>query len=254
MRKYRGAFLKNAQEIDKLRRSNFVAVSILDKLGAYVAPGAQTRVLEEIALDLCKKYEAVPAFQGYAGFPYALCCSVNSEIVHGFPSDQVLREGDIVSLDFGVKMDGFFGDTARTFPVGTISKDAAHLLEVARNSLDRGIEMAFSGNDLYEISRAIQETVEGSGCTVVRRFVGHGIGRDLHEKPEIPNFVPENHSAFPLKSGMVLAIEPMVVTGSAEVEILSDGWTAVAKDGSLSAHFEHTVVITKKGPIILSQA
>lgn len=253
MKKFRGVFLKNAQEIAVLGEANRIAGLILDEMGKMVAPGATTLELETRANDLCNEYGVVPAFKGYQGFPFALCCSVNEEIVHGFPSTRELVEGDVLSIDFGVKFQGFYGDTARTFPVGSISEDAARLLEVTRESLYKGIAMAIPGNDLYDISRAVQECVEAQGFSVVKRFVGHGIGRMLHEKPEIPNYIPKNCTRLPLKPGMVLAIEPMVAMGSDQVEILSDGWTAVTKDRSLSAHFEHSVAITKDGPIILSQ-
>lgn len=253
MKKHRGIFLKNDQEIAQLREANRIGALILDELGKKVAPGVSTWDLEELANDLCSQYKVVPAFKGYLGFPYALCCSPNEVVVHGFPTKDPLRDGDILSIDFGVTFQGFFGDTARTFPVGNISEGAARLLEVTRDSLDKGIAQAMPGNDLYDISRAVQEWVEARGFSVVKRFVGHGIGRMLHEKPEIPNFVPKDCSRLPLKPGMVLAIEPMVAIGSDQVEILSDGWTAVTKDRSLSAHFEHSVAITKDGPIILSQ-
>ncbi len=254
MKKHRGVFLKNDQEIAILREANRIAARILDELGGMVVPGVTSWELEEQANDLCVRYEVVPAFKGYLGFPYALCCSLNEEVVHGFPSKRVLVQGDILSIDFGVKYQGFYGDTARTFPVGDISEGAARLLDVTRESLHKGIAQAKPGNDLYDISRAVQECVEAQGFSVVKRFVGHGIGRLLHEKPEIPNYVPKNCSRLPLKPGMVLAIEPMVAMGSDQVEILSDGWTAVTKDRSLSAHFEHSVAVTKDGPIILSQA
>ena len=254
MKKHRGVFLKNDQEIAVLREANRIAAGILDELGSKVAPGVTSWELEEHANDLCDRYGVVPAFKGYLGFPYALCCSLNEEVVHGFPSRRPLVEGDILSIDFGVKFQGFYGDTARTFPVGTISEGAARLLDVTRESLYKGIAQAIPGNDLYDISRAVQECVEAQGFSVVKRFVGHGIGRMLHEKPEIPNYVPRNCSRLPLKPGMVLAIEPMVAMGSDQVEILSDGWTAVTKDRSLSAHFEHSIAIAKDGPIILSQA
>lgn len=236
-----------------MREANRITGLILDEIGRMVAPGATSLALEQRANDLCSEYGVVPAFKGYQGFPFALCCSVNEEVVHGFPSTKELVDGDILSIDFGVKFQGFYGDTARTFPVGNISEDAARLLDVTRESLYKGIAQAIPGNDLYDISRAVQECVEAQGFSVVKRFVGHGIGRMLHEKPEIPNFVPKNCSRLPLKPGMVLAIEPMVAIGTDQVEILSDGWTAVTKDRSLSAHFEHTVAITTDGPIILSQ-
>ena len=236
-----------------MREANRIAANILDEVGCLVVPGITTQELEDKALELCASFDVIPAFKGYLGFPFALCCSVNEEIVHGFPSSRPLVDGDILSIDFGVKFQGFYGDTARTFPVGSISEGAAHLLEVTLDSLNRGIEKAAPGNDLYDISRAVQECVEAQGYSVVKRFVGHGIGRMLHEKPEVPNFVPKNSSRLPLKPGMVIAIEPMVAMGTDQVEILSDGWTAVTKDRSLSAHFEHTVAITKDGPFILSQ-
>jgi len=253
LKKQRGIFLKNEKEIAILREANRIAAHILDELGAQVAPGVTTWQLESSANDLCARFNVIPAFKGYLNFPYALCCSVNEEIVHGFPSQRELKDGDILSIDFGVKFEGFYGDTARTFPVGSISEGAAHLLDVTRESLYKGIAQAVPGNDLYDISRAVQECVEAQGFSVVKRFVGHGIGRTLHEKPEVPNFVPKNSARLPLKPGMVIAIEPMVAMGSDQVEILSDGWTAVTKDRSLSAHFEHSVAITKDGPFILSQ-
>ncbi len=236
-----------------MREANRIAANILDEVGCLVVPGITTQELEDKALELCASFDVIPACKGYLGFPFALCCSVNEEIVHGFPSSRPLVDGDILSIDFGVKFQGFYGDTARTFPVGSISEGAAHLLEVTLDSLNRGIEKAAPGNDLYDVSRAVQECVEAQGYSVVKRFVGHGIGRMLHEKPEVPNFVPKNSSRLPLKPGMVIAIEPMVAMGTDQVEILSDGWTAVTKDRSLSAHFEHTVAITKDGPFILSQ-
>ena len=253
MKKHRGIFLKNTQEIAVMREANLIAANILNEVGCLVAHGVTTWELEEKAIELCASFDVIPAFKGYLGFPYALCCSVNEEIVHGFPSKRELVDGDIVSIDFGVKFQGFYGDTARTFPVGSISEGAAHLLEVTLDSLKLGIEQAVPGNDLYDVSRAVQERVEAQGFSVIKRFVGHGIGRMLHEKPEVPNFVPKNSSRLPLKPGMVIAIEPMVAMGTDQVEILSDGWTAVTKDRSLSAHFEHSVAITKDGPFILSQ-
>ena len=225
---------------------------ILKALEEHVAPGRRTMEFEEIAQRLCRAHGVKPAFEGYHGFPFALCCSVNEEVVHGFPSDRVLQEGDIVSFDMGVIHEGFYGDSARTFPVGTIAPERERLLAVTRTALARGIAKASSGNDLYDISLAIQEYVEGEGYAVVKRFVGHGIGRSLHEKPEIPNFVPKRAVPLPLKPGMVLAIEPMVTTGTDEIEVLADRWTAVTKDRSISAHFEDTVVVTKDGPRVLS--
>lgn len=252
MKKFRGVFLKNDAEIGHLRVANGIVASILDELGAAVQPGLPTMRFEELAVALCEKHGVRPAFKGYGGFPFALCCSVNEEIVHGFPSQRVLEEGDIVSFDMGVIHEGFYGDAARTFAVGRISPEAQRLMDVTRESLMLGIAQAVPGGNLYDISRAVQKHVESSGYSVVRRFVGHGIGRQLHEKPEVPNFVPGGSACLPLKVGMVLAIEPMVTAGAAEVEILADKWTAVTKDRSLSAHFEHSVAITPAGPEILS--
>lgn len=252
MKKFRGVYLKNEQEIAIMREANRIVSRILDALGREVRPGVQTMFFEELAQKLCAEYEVTPAFQGYQGYPFALCCSVNEEIVHGFPSKRILNEGDIVSFDMGVIHDGFFGDSARTYTVGEISVKAMDLLEVTRNSLLKGIAQAREGNSVQDISRAIQGYVEAKGYNVVKRFVGHGIGRRLHEKPEVPNFVPPGTQEMPLKAGMVLAIEPMVTMGQADVDILADNWTAVTKDRQLSAHFEHTVAVTKNGPEILS--
>lgn len=252
MKKFRGVFLKNDSELESMRQANRIVARILDTLGQAVAPGIETREFDRIAEDICREYDVVPSFKGYNGFPFALCCSVNEEIVHGFPSGRKLKEGDIVSFDMGVIYEGFHGDSARTFAVGDVGKKSQQLMDVTRDALFRGIEQARVGNQLYDISRAVQEHVESFGFGVVRRFVGHGIGRKLHEKPEVPNFVPNGKPGLPLKQGMVLAIEPMVTLGSHEVKIMPDHWTAVTADSSLSAHFEHSVAITADGPEILS--
>lgn len=252
MKKFRGVFLKNDKEIGLLREANRIVATILDVLGQHVQPGVKTMFFEDLTQNLCKQFGVRPAFQGYCGFPFALCCSVNEEIVHGFPSQRVLQEGDIVSFDMGVIYHGFYGDSARTYPVGTVTEEADRLMTVTRESLMLGIEQAINGNTLYDISRAVQTHVESNGFGVVRRFVGHGIGTRLHERPEIPNFVPPGLPGVPLKVGMVLAIEPMVTVGSYDVDILEDNWTAVTKDRKLSAHFEHSVAITANGPEILS--
>lgn len=228
---------------------------ILRELAEAVQPGLKTMVFEELARKRCAEFNVKPAFLGMYGFPYALCCSVNEEVVHGFPSeDRVLEEGDIVSFDMGVLHGGFYGDSAVTVPVGEVSDATKRLLDVTRHSLELGIEQARPDNDLYDISGAVQKYVEDQGFGVVRRFVGHGIGRKLHEKPEIPNFVPRDAQRVALRPGMVLAIEPMVTAGGPDVEVLSDNWTAVTKDRSYAAHFEHTVAVTKNGPRILSLA
>lgn len=252
MKKFRGVFLKNESELENMRQANRIVARILDTLGEAVVPGVETREFDRIAERICREYDVVPSFKGYNGFPFALCCSVNEEIVHGFPSERKLKEGDIVSFDMGVIYNGFHGDSARTFAVGDIGKKSKQLLDVTRDALYRGIEQARVGNQLYDISQAVQKHVESFGFGIVRRFVGHGIGRKLHEKPEVPNFVPNGKGGLPLKQGMVLAIEPMVTLGSYEVTIMPDHWTAVTKDHSLSAHFEHSVAITADGPEILS--
>jgi methionyl aminopeptidase len=236
-----------------MREANRIVSRILDEIGRCVEPGVSTMAFEEIARARCDERGVKPAFLGYQGFPFALCCSVNEEVVHGFPSRQrILQEGDIVSIDMGVVYQGFYGDSARTFPVGRVSEATQRLLHVTRESLMRGIEAARVGDNLYDISAAVQDYVEDHGFGVVRRFVGHGIGSRLHEKPEVPNFVPKGLPGLPLKAGMTLAIEPMVTEGTVEVEVLADRWTAVTKDRKLSAHFEHTIVVTGSGPEILS--
>jgi methionyl aminopeptidase len=244
--------LKSRQEIEKMRRSNLIVAEILEALKSEVRPGVTTRELDEKATALLAKTKGRPAFKGYNGYPAALCTSVNEEVVHGIPSDRVLREGDIVSLDFGVIFEDYFGDAAITLPVGRISSEAAELLRVAEEALKRAIEKARAGNRLQDISAAVQTEVENHGFSVVRDFVGHGIGRHLHEKPQIPNFGTAGRGVR-LQAGMTLAIEPMINAGGYEVEILEDGWTAVTKDRSLSAHFEHSVAVTENGPYILSQ-
>ncbi len=246
-------FLKSLWEIEKMRRSNAIVAEVLARLRETIKPGITTLELDRLAENLCRKKGAKPAFKGYRGYPFSLCVSINEEVVHGFPSKKrVLKEGDIVSLDFGVLYDGYYGDAAITVPVGEISERAKRLLRVTEEALYKGIEQAVVGKRLGDISSAIQRYVEAHGYSVVRQFVGHGIGRALHEDPQVPNFGKPGRG-IKLKEGMVLAIEPMVNEGTYEVEILADGWTAVTKDRKLSAHFEHTVAITKNGPEILSR-
>ena len=234
-----------------MREANRIVANILDALGEAVAPGVPTLHFEELAGALCAKYKVRPAFLGYCGYPFVLCCSVNEQVVHGFPSERLLREGDIVSFDMGVVYSGFYGDAARTYPVGKVSGTAVALMRATEASLYAGIEKARPGIDVYEIGAAVQACVEAAGFNVVRRFVGHGIGRAMHEKPQVPNFRP-GMSGMPLKAGMVVAIEPMVTEGTYEVDILDDQWTAVTRDKKLAAHFEHSVLITAGGPEILS--
>ncbi|PMP64305.1 MAG: type I methionyl aminopeptidase [Caldimicrobium thiodismutans] len=246
-------FLKSPKEIEILKKANAIVMEILLALKEEVRPGVCTYEFEEIALRLCEIKKVQPAFKGYRGYPYALCVSVNEEIVHGMPrKDKFLKEGDIVSFDFGVIYEGFVGDAAITVGVGKISDLAQRLIKVTEEALERAIEKARIGYKIGDISFAIQSTVEKEGFNVIRDFVGHGIGRSLHEPPEIPNYGKPGRG-LRLEPGMVLAIEPMVSAGTWEVKILEDGWTAVTKDGSLAAHFEHSVAITSSGPVILSK-
>jgi len=246
-------FLKTEEEIEKIRTASKYAMEVLEYLKDFIKDGVKTKDLERLCEEKLRRMKNVkPAFKGYNGYPYALCVSVNEEVVHGMPSDRVLSEGDIVSLDFGVIYDGYYGDVAATYGVGKISEEAERLIKVTEEALYKGIDMACEGNRLYDISSAIQSHVEKNGFSVVREFVGHGIGRSLHEEPQIPNF-GERGTGLRLRKGMVLAIEPMVNMGKSEVSIAEDGWTAYARDRSLSAHFEHTIAITDKGPEILSR-
>lgn len=243
--------LKSPKEIEKIRFSNQVVAEILEKLKEEVAPGVDTLTLNKMSEELARKRKAIPAFKGYRGYPYALCASVNHQVVHGFPCRRPLKEGDILSMDFGICHDGYYGDSAITVAVGKTSELGERLMEITRRALFAGIEQAVSGKRLSDISHAIQSRVEAAGFSVVRKFVGHGIGKELHEDPQIPNYGKPG-MGIRLKPGMVFAIEPMVNTGGYEVETLEDGWTTVTKDGGLSAHFEHTIAITEDGPVILS--
>ena len=244
--------LKQPDEIDKARASNRIVAEVLSVLREKVKPGVTTRELDKIAEGVTEKRGARPAFKGYRGYPYSLCTSVNEEVVHGMPSNRVLVEGDIVGLDFGVCYQGLYGDSAITLPVGRVSEQATRLMQVTEQSLYSAIHQACDGNRLGDISAAVQETVETAGYSIVRDFVGHGIGKSMHEDPQIPNFGKKGRG-IELKKGMILAIEPMVNAGKYKVKILSDGWTVITADGSLSAHFEHSVAITDNGPDILSK-
>ena len=244
--------LKSPLEIERMRRSNRVVAEILQEVKAAVQPGVKTRELDELAEALLKKHRARSAFKGYNGYPAVLCTSVNEEVVHGIPSDRVLRDGDILSLDFGTVLDDYYGDAAITVPVGTISEEARRLLRVTEEALYKAIEQARPGNHVGDISAAVQRHVESQGFSAVRDFVGHGIGKFMHEKPQVPNFgIPGR--GVRLKVGMTLAIEPMINAGGYEVVVLDDGWTAVTRDRNLSAHFEHSVAVTENGPMILSE-
>jgi len=244
--------LKSPAEIEKMRKSNRIVAEVLASIKDVARPGIATIELERLCEEELKKRKVRPAFKGYRGYPYCLCTSVNEEVVHGMPSNRVLREGDIISVDVGVDCDGYYGDAAITMPIGRISEQASRLIDVTEVALRRAIEKAQVGNRLFDISYAVQSYVEENGFSVVRAFVGHGIGRDLHEAPQVPNFGTPGRGVR-LKAGMVFAIEPMINAGGSDIVILDDGWTAVTKDGSLSAHFEHTIAITENGPCILSK-
>jgi methionyl aminopeptidase len=245
-------FLKSPQEIEKMAKAGRIVADVLQSLGEMVKTGVATRELENAADERIRALGGTPAFKGYRGYPASVCTSVNEQVVHGIPSSRRLRDGDIVSIDLGVYLDGFYGDAAITVPVGRVDKEAAELMRVTEEALYLGIRNAVEGNRLYDISAAVQRHVEESGFSVVRLFVGHGIGRELHEEPQIPNYGVAGQGPR-LKSGMTLAIEPMVNVGTHEVRILDDGWTAVTVDGKKSAHFEHTVVVTPEEPIILTK-
>jgi methionyl aminopeptidase len=245
---------KSASEIEKMRRSGRIVRQVLDTVRQAVAPGVTTMDLERVAERKIKELGAKPAFKGYYDYPCVLCTSVNNEIVHGIPSERrMLKEGDIVSIDTGVVLDGFYGDAAITVPVGgELTPELKKLLEVTRESLYQGIEAARVGNTVGDVGAAVQKLVEANGFSVVREFVGHGIGTRLHEDPQVPNYGMPG-TGPKLRDGMVLAIEPMVNAGRSETRVLDDKWTAVTQDGSFSAHFEHCVAVTKSGPMILTE-
>ena len=245
--------VKSQREIDKISAACRIVAEILEGLKSFIAVDITTADIEAYVDDQIKKRKAIPAFKGYRGYPAASCTSVNDQVVHGIPSMTVkLKNSDIISIDLGVILDGFYGDGALTYPVGTISADAVKLMSVAEKALYLGIEKATVGNRVSDISAAIQRHVESNGFSVVRAFVGHGIGRYLHEEPQIPNYGEAGRGPR-LKAGMTLAIEPMVNAGTSDVHILDDGWTAVTADGRLSAHFEHTIAVTRGAPVILTK-
>ncbi len=243
--------IKSQREIEQLKRSNVIVAEVLQELKGMIIPGRTTQELDRVAEAIILSKGGVPAFKGYRNYPATICVSINEEVVHGIPGPRKLREGDIVSIDVGVNLNGYFGDAAITVPVGEVDQGAKRLLEVTERALYIGIEMARVGNRLFDISHAIQKWVEGKGFSVVREFVGHGIGKNLHEEPQIPNFGSPGQGPR-LEKGMVFALEPMVNEGTFEVKILSDGWTVVTADGKRSAHFEHTIVITDGQAEILS--
>jgi methionyl aminopeptidase len=245
--------LKNTEDIRLLHRANIMVADTLEELRSHIKPGITTAELDRIAEEYIRRHRGVPAFKGYRGYPASLCISINEEVVHGIPGKRALKKGDIVSLDIGVLLDGYYGDAAITVGVGPISPEAARLMLITEESLYLGIEKAREGNRLSDISIAVQTHVEAAGFSVVRDFVGHGIGRNLHEDPQVPNFYTPAAYNPRLKQGMVFALEPMVNQGTYKVKILPDGWTAVTRDEKLSAHFEHTIAITGNGPFILSR-
>ncbi len=243
--------LKSQAEIDKMRRSGQLLKMVLEEVISIVKPGITTAELDSVARKRIEEGGAIPAFLGYHGFPATLCISVNEEIVHGIPSGRVLNEGDIASIDCGLVLDGFYADRAHTAAVGNISETARRLLEVTPKALAAGIEQMRPDTRLGTVSNAIQKVVEENGFTVVRDYTGHGIGRAMHEPPQVPNYGSAG-TGMRLKAGMVLAIEPMVNVGTWKTKTLRDGWTVVTADGSLSAHFEHTIAVTEDGPLVLT--
>lgn len=243
--------LKTERDLESMRPACAVAQKVLEEVAGWIQPGMTTREIDNYAASRIKKHGARSAFLGYRKYPCHTCISVNEQVVHGLASERCVEFGDIVSLDVGVVYNGFIGDTAKTVAVGGCSVEAQRLMDVTEKSLREGIERALPGNRVLDISRAIQNYVESNGFSVVREFVGHGVGRTMHEEPQVPNFI-DGKSSPKLRPGMTLAIEPMVNAGSPAVKILNDGWTVVTKDGQLSAHFEHTVLITEAQPEILT--
>lgn len=243
--------VKTDRELELMRPACAIAQAVLDEVSEFIRPGLTTREVDEFAASRIRHYGARSAFLGYRKYPCHLCISVNEQVVHGLASGRRLNFGDLVSLDVGVVFNGFIGDTARTVAVGGCSVEAQRLMDVTEQSLYEGIAKAVAGHRVSDISRAIQRYVEGSGYSVVREFVGHGVGRTMHEEPQVPNFVDGKKSPI-LRAGMTIAIEPMVNAGGPAVHILNDGWTVVTSDGSLSAHFEHTVLVTEGEPEILT--
>lgn len=244
--------LKSSEEIRRLRRAGKLVADAHALVAEMIRPGVTTAELDEAVEQLIRKAGGIPTFKGYRGFPASICTSVDDEVIHGIPGSRRLEEGQIVSVDIGVTLDGFVGDSAWTYPVGAIAPDVQRLLQTTEEALYRGIEAARPGNRISDIGHAIQTWVERRGFSVVRDFVGHGVGREMHEEPQVPNFGPPGRGPR-IKPGMCLAIEPMVTMGKHHVRILDDQWTAVTVDGSLAAHFEHTIIVTPDGPEILTR-
>lgn len=244
---------KTPRELEIMREAGRIVALTHQELKKHIAPGITTKELDKIAEDVIRSHKAIPSFKGYNGFTGSICASVNNELVHGIPGNRVLVEGDIISIDIGAEYNGYHGDSAWTYPVGKIDEETQRLLDVTEQSLFKGLEEAKPGERLSNISHAIQTYVEANGFSVVREYVGHGIGQDLHEDPQIPHYGPPNRGPR-LKPGMVLAIEPMVNAGSRYVKTLADDWTVVTVDGKMCAHFEHTIAITETGFEIFTKA
>jgi len=244
--------VRSAREIELMRRAGAVVAEVLERLREIARPGVALEALDREAEALIRRRNGIPLFKGYHGFPSAICASVNEEVVHGIPGKRRLKEGDILSADVGVRLDGYCGDAAVTFGIGRVGPDAERVMRVARTALERAIAVVRSGCRVADISRAIQSYVESEGCSVVRKYTGHGIGREMHEEPQVPNFVSRVMANPELRAGHVVAIEPMVNLGRPEVQVLSNGWTVATKDRSLSAHFEHTVAVREDGADVLT--
>ncbi len=244
--------LKTKVELETMRKAGKIVAGLLVLMEKEARPGVTTKMLDEIAERYIRSQGAEPAFKGYHGYPASICASVNEEVVHGIPGDRLLQDGDIVGIDVGAKLDGFYSDAARTFPIGEVDAESLKLIEVTREAMRQGIAKAVDGNRLSDISHAVQQYAEKHGFGVVRKYTGHGIGRNLHEEPQVPNFGKPNQGPK-LVEGMALAIEPMLNAGTHEVEELSDGWTVVTKDGRRSAHFEQSIVVGKNKPEILTE-
>jgi methionyl aminopeptidase len=243
---------RNAAEVDKIKKAGRIVAEVLQILEKEVRPGVTTQDLDRIAEENIRKAGAEPAFKGYQGYPSSICVSINEEVVHGIPSERTLKEADIVGIDIGVRMKGYYADSTKTFPVGAISDEAKRLVKATQKALYAGIEKCRPGNRLSDISHAIQRSAESNGFSVVRKYVGHGIGRMMHEDPQIPNYGSPDQGPE-LEAGMVFAVEPMLNAGGFDVEVLKDNWTVVTSDRSLSAHFEHTVVLTESDPLIVTR-
>lgn len=244
--------LKSPREIECMRRAGRLTAQARALAGSMVRPGVTTHEIDTAVRKFIESHGAKPSFLGYSGFPGSACISINEEVIHGIPGPRKLKEGDIVSVDVGAFLDGFHGDCAATFACGQVSDEAMHLIHVTEQSFWEGIKLARSGNRVYDISHAVQQYVEASGCSVVRDFVGHGVGAKLHEPPEVPNFGPAGHGPR-LQPGMTIAVEPMVCAGDWRVKVLKDGWTTVSADGSLTAHYENTILITDGEPEVLTR-